>query len=308
MADPKIKYDIEANVAGDASVDQLEKSLRGLSTTLEGDLQKSAVDAANALGALGAKKQAIDSFQALKRETADLAREMDSAAAKVADLGEMLPAATSATARFAQAETAAGAALAATKADLAASRAELAELKKEYTGAARGTDEYKEASTQLRVSISTLREGLKSKRTELTDATAATRQAQAAEKALTTEYNSSVSAARNVSAALGGKNRALEESRAAMQQVGIQATNLASAEKSLDNAIDAVRAGVLALAPAYRAAASASAASTQTQVQNQRTLSEGFSGLQSQLQPAKRFVRCNHFHQCNSISPARPAR
>ena len=46
MADPKIKYDIEAAVKGEADAEALAKTLRGVGDVLEGDLQKSAQGAA----------------------------------------------------------------------------------------------------------------------------------------------------------------------------------------------------------------------------------------------------------------------
>ena len=49
MADPKIKYDIEAAVKGEADAEALAKTLRGVGDVLEGDLQKSAQGAAQAL-------------------------------------------------------------------------------------------------------------------------------------------------------------------------------------------------------------------------------------------------------------------
>ena len=69
MAEPKIKYDIEAAVSGTASVDTLEKTLRGLAGTLDGDLKTKALSAADALKALGEKQQAIETFRALKLES-----------------------------------------------------------------------------------------------------------------------------------------------------------------------------------------------------------------------------------------------
>ena len=72
MADPKIKYDIEAAVKGEADAEQLAKTLRGVGDVLEGDLKEGALAAAQALESLASKQRAIDTFSALKRETADL--------------------------------------------------------------------------------------------------------------------------------------------------------------------------------------------------------------------------------------------
>lgn len=283
MADPKIKYDIEAAVTGEASVQQLEGVLRELEGTLEGDLQKSAKAAADALAALGAKRDAIETFQSLKRETAALGTEMDAAARKVDTLGAQLPQTTAATAQFAEAETRARTALAGAKSDLDESRQALVKLREEYTGAARKSDDYRESSAQLQVTVRSLRDNLKEKRQELSSAADATRQAETAEKGLTTEYNNAVNAARNVSASLGTKNRALADSRDAMQAAGISTSNLAQAERNLDAAVVNVRQEVAALAPVYRAAAQASTESAQRQVANQAALRDGMAGLSRQL-------------------------
>ena len=82
MADPKIKYDIEAAVKGEADAEQLAKTLRGVGDVLEGDLQEGAIAAAQALEALASKQRAIDTFSALKRETADLESALTKATAQ----------------------------------------------------------------------------------------------------------------------------------------------------------------------------------------------------------------------------------
>ena len=91
MADPKIKYDIEAAVKGEADADALAKTLRGVGDVLEGDLQQGALAAAQALEALGTKQRAIESFGALKRETTDLEAALTKATAQVDRLGAELP-------------------------------------------------------------------------------------------------------------------------------------------------------------------------------------------------------------------------
>jgi tape measure domain-containing protein len=73
MADPKIKYDIEANVKGDAEVNRLASALDGLANTLEGDIKTQALASAAALRELGAQNAAINAFIELKREGRDAA-------------------------------------------------------------------------------------------------------------------------------------------------------------------------------------------------------------------------------------------
>ena len=43
MADPKIKYDIEAAVKGEADAASLAKTMRGVADVLEGELQQGAL-------------------------------------------------------------------------------------------------------------------------------------------------------------------------------------------------------------------------------------------------------------------------
>ena len=79
MSDPQIKYDINANVTGDAEADKLAASLRGVGNVLEGELQKGAQDAAKALEALTAKQDAVNQFANLKAEARAAAAALDAA-------------------------------------------------------------------------------------------------------------------------------------------------------------------------------------------------------------------------------------
>lgn len=70
MADPKIKYDIQANVSGDADINRLASEIDKLAGTLDGDLKTSALASADALRQLAQKDNAIQNFVDLKREAA----------------------------------------------------------------------------------------------------------------------------------------------------------------------------------------------------------------------------------------------
>ena len=153
MADPKIRYDIEAGIKGEQDVAALAQTVRTLGSTLEGDLKTQAIAAADALDNLGGKQRAVETFAQLKRETETLAAEMDSAAASVNRLGAQLPQASAATLAFASAETQARQAVDGAQAVLDEQRQALATLRTEYTGSKRGTDEYREANTQLLVGV-----------------------------------------------------------------------------------------------------------------------------------------------------------
>ena len=79
MADPKIKYDIAANVSGDADVEKLASEVERLGKTLEGDLKTRADAAAGALRELGAKNTAAQAFFDLKQRTKDAAKALTEA-------------------------------------------------------------------------------------------------------------------------------------------------------------------------------------------------------------------------------------
>lgn len=290
MSDPKIKYDIEAAVKGEASVEQLEQALRDLGKTLDGDLKRQADSAADALQALGAKQTAIEAFKTLKRESESLTVALGGAAQRVDQLGSELPQATAATNAFATAETRARAAVDGARADLDEMRQALTQLRTEYTGSARQSDAYREAQAQLRTTVKDLRENLTQKRQELAAAATAARTAQAAEKTLTTEYGNAVTAARQLSGQLGEKNRALEATRGTLRAVGVETASLAQAEKNLQGAVSGVREQVQGLGPAFQKAAAQANAATNTQIQTQRTLREGMTSISTQLAQIQRLA------------------
>lgn len=66
MANPKIKYDVEANVTGNNQIDALVKQIEGLASTFDNELKDNALKAADALRALGEKQNAVQSFVEIK--------------------------------------------------------------------------------------------------------------------------------------------------------------------------------------------------------------------------------------------------
>ena len=92
MADPKIKYDIEANVKGDAEVGQLAGKLEALAKTLDGDLKNNANAAAAALRQLGDKQTAIQRFVELKQGAQDAAAKLNDAQSAAQKMGQTLAA------------------------------------------------------------------------------------------------------------------------------------------------------------------------------------------------------------------------
>lgn len=90
MADPKIKYDIEANVSGNAEVDKLALRIEQLADTLDGDLKTSALESAAALRQLGQKDGAVQNFIDLKRQATDAAAGLKDAQAAAQKMGAEL--------------------------------------------------------------------------------------------------------------------------------------------------------------------------------------------------------------------------
>lgn len=284
MADPKIKYDIEAAVKGEADAEQLAKTLRDVGDVLEGDLQAGALSAAKALEALASKQRAVETFSALKRQTTDLESSLEKATQQVDRLGNELPQAAANTQQLINAERSAAAALEQARASLQSKRDALKAVREETQGAARRSDEYKATVAGLKDGIKTATAEVKSQQDALKAAGQASLQAQNAEAALRKEYDLAIGSSVRLSTELGNKRRALSDTRELMQSVGISTNNLAQSEAQLKSAVAQVRQEVATMAPAYQAAAAASSQSTQVQAQNQRTLREGMTSISTQLQ------------------------
>ena len=284
MADPKIKYDIEAAVKGEADAEALAKTLRGVADVLEGDLQQGALAAAQSLEALGSKQRAIENFGVLKRETTDLETALTKATAQVDRLGNELPQAAANTQQLSAAERTAAAALEQARTSLQSKRDALKAVREETQGAARRTDEYKATVAGLKEGIKAATAEVSAQQQALRNTAQATAQAQNAEAALRKEYDLAIGSSVRLSTELGNKRRALSETREIMQAVGISTTNLTQSEASLKAAVAQVRQEVASMAPAYQQAATASNQSTQVQAQNQRTLREGMTSISTQLQ------------------------
>lgn len=284
MADPKIKYDIEAAVKGEADAEQLAKTLRDVGDVLEGDLQKSAQDAAQALEALGAKQRALNEFGALKLQTQSLSQEFEKAVSTVDRLGNELQDAGGKTQTLATAEKTATTATQQAQAELQRKKDALKAVRDETTGTARRTDDYRNTVAGLKDGIKAATAELKSQQAGQREAAQAATTAQNAEAALRKEYDLAIGSAAKLSSELRVKNGTLAAVRDQMQAVGLSTTNLTAQERNLQGAVQQVREAVAAMAPAYQQAAAASSQSTQVQAANQRTLREGMSSISAQLQ------------------------
>lgn len=284
MNAPKIKYDIEADVKGGASVEDLERHLRELGEVLEGDLKTGATAAADALKSLGDKQAAVTNFQALKNEADALAIELEQAQTEVRQLDSQLSKVSGTTQQFVRAELEAKAALEAKKAQLSAARKGYEDLQAGTLGAARKTDEYRQASETARAAIQGLAVEVKQQGRALKEAEAGTKAAQQAENALSAQHQKSSAALIQTRGALQDKNAAMDAGREKLRTMGIEAGNLAQAERNLGAAMTAVRQEALGLVPAFAKVAQASTDTAHTQEKNSKSMREGLTSISTQLQ------------------------
>lgn len=284
MADPKIKYDIEADVKGNDGVQALEKDLRDLGAVLEGDLKNQATAAADAIKALGDKQAAVTSLQQLKNETGALAVELAQAQTAVRQMGEQLSQASTSTQQYVRAEMDAKAALESKKAALATARKAYDDLQAGTVGAARKTDEYRAALDAAKGAVQKLSVEVRQEGAALKEAQASAKTAQQAEAALSAQYQKSSEALVRTRAELTDKNTAMGAASDKLRTMGVDTNNLTQAERNLAAAMDAARTQALGMVPAFQQVAAASTQSTQVQAQNQRTLREGMTSISTQLQ------------------------
>lgn len=284
MADPKIKYDIEADVKGNDGVQALEKDLRDLGAVLEGDLKNQATAAADAIKALGDKQAAVTNLQQLKNETGALAVELAQAQTAVRQMGEQLSQASTSTQQYVRAEMDAKAALESKKAALATARKAYDDLQAGTVGAARKTDEYRAALDAAKGAVQKLSVEVRQEGAALKEAQASAKTAQQAEAALSAQYQKSSEALVRTRSELTDKNTALGASSDKLRAMGVDTNNLTQAERNLAAAMDAARTQALGMVPAFQQVAAASTQSTAVQAQNQRTLREGMTSISTQLQ------------------------
>lgn len=284
MANPKIRYDIEAAIKGGQDAQSLAKTLRELGDVLEGDLQQGAQGAAQALEALGAKQRALEAFKALGTETRKLSSDLEKVSADVDRLGNELAPVSVAAKAFAQAEKEAKAAVEATQETLVRQRQALRETRNEADASTKKTQEYKQTIDGLKASIAASRQSLADKKRALDTAGEATRKAAQAERGLQKEYDVALGSAQRLSRELGVKNAALSETRSRMASLGVATTNLAQHERNLQGAVQQVRQEVERMAPAYQQAANRASAATLQQAAATRTLRDGVGELGAQLQ------------------------
>lgn len=224
---------VRTGVTGREDVRDLRNEFNDLGNTLEGKVQQDAKDAGAALDALGAKDAAINGVRALKNESDSLAIELAQAQRAVDQLGQALPETAAAVSRLAVAEVQVKEAVDGASRDLDEQRLALAALRTEYTGAARNSDAYREASKQLQVSVREGRNYLREKEQALRQVGQQAGEAAQAERSLAAQYSAAgevlVRTRGQVDAQAAALSAASEQARA----LGIDTTNLAQAERDL---------------------------------------------------------------------------
>lgn len=93
---------------------------------------------------------------------------------------------------------------------------------------------------------------LAEKKEALSQSTNVTREAVAEEKALQREYDSAVNTSKKLSSALGDKRQALDSAKEAAKQLGLDTTQLAQAQKQVDQAAREAQGGLDSLADGLR--------------------------------------------------------
>lgn len=283
-AENTVDVKVRASTTGAEDVRGMTKDITQLGDSLGGEFKRRADEAAAAVAALGAKKDAIAAVRDLTNASGALAIELAEAEFQAEQLGKALPAASNEANRLAAAEQAAAQAAVAARADLDEQRQALAKLREDFTGTARSTDAYREASSQLQVTVRELRRDVAEKERAVKSAAAEATVAAQAEGALAKQFASASTTAQQMRGAVQENTRALEASKTVLQGLGVQTDQLAQAERNLDAALAQVREEVQQLGPAYQRAAQQATAAAQQQGQASAAAEDGAKRVAAQLQ------------------------
>lgn len=246
-----VQYTIGVKGEGLEHLAKLTSGLDGASAEAA-HLKEEAAKVSQQLAAVGQQQQAIDTVRRLGEQSRNLGNDLERSTTEVERLGKALPEANQHTQNLAEVQQRAAQAVEATQADIKALQQALAEQRASNDAAARSTDDYKESVTWARTTIAELRQQLTGQREALTQATAATRDAAAEEKSLKREYDGAVGSAQKLSSALGDKRQALDSAKEAAKQLGLDTTQLAQAQKQVDQAAREAQGGLDSLAEGLR--------------------------------------------------------
>lgn len=239
MTDPKIKYDIEADVTGQEDAQALAQKLQDLGDVLGNQLAHQAQTAAQALQAISDKQAALNQFSALKNEAGALAVELAQAEAQLQQVSQQLSGAASATQGYVRAEMQARATLEGKQQTLAQTRQELQQLQASTTGAARNTDEYRQASAAAKSTIQQLTAEIALEKDNLKQAQSEVKAATREENALAAQRDKSAQALADTRGALQDNAAALAKAGAAAQKLGLDTSQLNREQAALAGALKA---------------------------------------------------------------------
>jgi len=257
MADPKIKYDIVAEVAGDADVEKLEEAIKGLGVALDGELKRDADAAAQALRSLSDQGKTAATFEAVGRQVLQAGGAFKEAQAKLSDLDKQFAEAATAVAQFASAEQAAMDDVRTTTRELGAEKVALAQVDSAYDRAGRNTAEYAAATGALKLNIAKLTADLREKKNTLEDTAKGTKVAVREEAALAQQQQKLTNEVGLTRKAYADSNRALDEAKTALKAAGIDSANFAAEQRRLGTETEAARKAVAGLAASFTAMADA---------------------------------------------------
>lgn len=249
--DKSVQYTVGIKSEG---VDNLAKIAGGLDGVSEeaAQLKQEAAKVTEQLQAVGQQQQVIDALRRLAEQSRNLGNDLQSSTAEVERLGNELPEASKKTQDLAAAQQRAAQEVSSAQVDIKSMQQSLVELRTGSDAATRGTDEYKASVSQARSTVTELRQQLTGHKETLTQATAATRDAAAEEKALQREYDNAVSSSQKLSSALGDKRRAMDAAKEAAQQLGVDSSQLSQAQKQVDQTAREARQGLDAVAEGLR--------------------------------------------------------
>lgn len=203
---------------------------------------------------LASDNGALAEFAALKRETADLGKQMGEAQGRTVALSASLKEAQAATTQASAAQSAAADRLAQarTRHDelrtaLANASAELRELRAQSKASGSATEEYAQQIGAARARIVQYKtdaqaagQMVRQLAGEHRQSAAGVRESEQAERKLSSEYAKSVGEVKKLAAQLGTKNRALDDTRGALKAAGVDTAKLGEEQKRLGTAIAGV--------------------------------------------------------------------
>ncbi|NMG46741.1 tape measure protein [Azoarcus communis] len=249
------------------------------------------------MATIESQQGAVQTLVALRRESANLGREMDQAQRQVDALAEQLDGAKVAAAAASQAQAEAAAKLAASKARydelkqaVSGAQDELRQIKASAREAGAATGDYATQIAAARERLAGYKSETAAARATVTELNkehkqsgAASKEAATAVRTLSKEYDGTLSAAKKLSGQLGAKSRALDATRASLQAAGVNTRNLASEQKRLAAEMAVVEGRATRLVTAHHKVGAAAAAGGKQVAVGMRAAGQATDALGTQL-------------------------